>query len=244
MPTVAIVKHVPLEGAGSLEGCLREAGLDLVAVNAFDRAVRWPEVAELGGVLIMGGPMNVDEEAKYPFLKTETAWIKQLLKNQVPTIGICLGAQLLAKALGAKVTQAEQKEIGWYPIMREPDAEGDPVCAAFGQTETVFQWHGDTFAIPKQAAWLFSSPLCQNQAFRYGDFAYAFQFHIEVTDKMIQQWLKDAVMQQELATLKGVIDPAVIRAQIPTHIQRLQELSKHVARGFIERVQAFCMSER
>ena len=124
------------------------------------------------------------------------------------------------------------------PIMREPDADGDPVMAAFGQTETVFQWHGDTFALPKGATRLASSPLCPEQGFRYRDNVYALQFHLEVTEAMVRAWMRTPVNRAELATLKGIVDPLVIRRASSGHVDRLKELSRHVAGAFAQLVDA------
>ena len=117
--------------------------------------------------------------------------------------------------------------------MRESGADGDPLCEAFGQTETVLQWHGDTFALPKGAVQLFSAPLCAQQGFRYGAAAYGLQFHVEVTEAMIRAWLANAGNRKELAALAGIIDPASIRRQAPQHLARLEELSAHVAGTFV-----------
>jgi GMP synthase (glutamine-hydrolysing) len=180
----------------------------------------------------MGGPMGVYEQARYPFLSTEIALLKDAVAAGLPVLGVCLGAQLLAAALGAKVAKNPQKEIGWHPLMREPGADGDPLFAAFGQTETVFQWHGDAFALPKGAVRLASSPLCPQQAFRFGRSAYGLQFHVEVTETMVRAWLQQRDNRAELATLKGAIDPTAIRNQTGQHINRLAALSHAVAQAF------------
>ncbi len=116
--------------------------------------------------------------------------------------------------------------------MREPGADGDPLMAPFGQTETVFQWHGDTDSLPRGAVRLASSPLCQEQGFRYGDTIYALQFHVEVTEAMIRVWMRSAANRKWLAALRGTIEPMAIRRQSPQHVRRLSELSHHVATAF------------
>ena len=259
MKRLVVVQHVPYEGLGTFETVFRQAGCSLRTLNAADPKVRWPSVDSFDGLVVMGGPMGVYEQAKHPFLKKEIALLQQALNARLPVLGVCLGAQLLAAALGAKVTRNPQKEIGWYPVMREPDADGDPLCEPFGQTETVFQWHGDTFTLPKGAVRLASSPLCaeslasgsgfhpessrrMEQAFRYGDLAYGLQFHVEVTDAMIRSWL--TVNKRELSSLKGVIDPDAIRSQTPQHLARLQELSGHVATTFGELVKSAAHASR
>ncbi len=227
-----IIQHVPHEGAGVFGPVFREAGCSLRTLNAADPKVTWPRLNGIDGLVVMGGPQSVYQQARYPFLRNEIALLQDALKAKRPILGVCLGSQLLAAALGAKVTANPQQEIGWYPLMREPGADRDALCETFGQTETVFQWHGDTFALPKGATRLFSSPVCPEQGFRYRDNVYALQFHVEVTHAMIRAWLQVPANRAELARLQRVIDPAAIRQQTPQHIGRLGELARHVAASF------------
>lgn len=230
-PRVLVITHVPHEQLGTFEPAFKKAGLALDFLNAASAKV-WPQPASFDGLVVMGGPMSVHDQTKYPFLKKEIQLIQSAVKSKKPVLGICLGSQLLAAALGAKVYKNHTKEIGWYPLMREPAADGDSLCEAFGQTETVFQWHGDTFDLPEGAVQLFSAPLCQQQAFRYGSNAYGFQFHVEVDEAMIRAWLLNAGNKKELAALKGQIDPAVIKAQTAQHAGRLKMTANHVANSF------------
>ena len=230
--TILVIQHVPHERLGTFEETFTKAECHLQPLNAYDAKNTWPRLDKIDGIVSMGGPQSVNEQAKYPYLMREIELLNDALKAQVPILGVCLGAQLLAAALGAKVTKNPQKEIGWYPLTRELGADGDPLFEPFGQTETVFQWHSDTFALPKGAVRLASSPLCQEQAFRYGDNVYGLQFHVEVTEAIIRAWMQTPVNKAELISLRGVIDPMSIRRQSPHHIARLQELSSHIATGF------------
>jgi GMP synthase (glutamine-hydrolysing) len=146
---------------------------------------------------------------------------------------ICLGSQLIANALGARVYPSGIKEIGWYDLKPTADAENDLLLRHLHSTEKVFQWHGDTFDLPKGAVHLASSPLCVNQAFRYGRNAYAFQFHLEVDSRMIDVWLDAPQNRDELAALNGKIDPQMIRAETARHIDRLKNLSRSIFGDFI-----------
>ena len=236
MTTLLVIQHVPHERLGTFEAAFKAAGCAIRTLNAFEAfepKATWPSGGEFDGLVVMGGPQGVYEQATYPYLTREIALLQQALKARKPVLGVCLGAQLLAAALGARVTKDDQKEIGWYPLMREPGADGDPMWEPFGQTETVFQWHGDTFTLPKGAVQLASSPLCAQQAFcysRYGSSAYGLQFHVEVTEAMIRAWLR--VNANELKALRGRIDPETIREQTADHLPRLRELSRHVAATF------------
>ncbi len=151
-------------------------------------------------------------------------------------MGICLGSQLLAKTLGAKVYPGRRKEIGWYSVELTAAAADDRLFAQSG-VRTVFQWHGDTFDLPAGAVHLARSPVCENQAFRYGSNAYGLQFHIEMTAAMIDDWLTEAGNCRELAEL-DYIDPRSIRAQTGEELPRLQALAADVLGRFAEMCQA------
>ena len=232
MTKLLVIQHVPHERLGTFEEAFRRAGCSIMPLNTYDPTSAWPSLEAFQGLVIMGGPQSVCEQATYPYLTKELQLLRDILTRHLPILGVCLGAQLLAAALGATVTKNPDKEIGWYPLMREPDADGDALFEPFGQTETVFQWHGDTFALPKGAVRLASSPLCHEQAFRYRDHVWGLQFHVEVTEAMIRAWMQTPVNKAELASLKGVIDPMAIRRQSPQHVERLKELANHVAATF------------
>jgi GMP synthase-like glutamine amidotransferase len=151
-------------------------------------------------LIMLGGPMSVNDEHDYPYMTREMKLAEQFMKQGKRVFGICLGAQLMAKALGAKVFPGQEKEIGWYDIEFKDAGLTDPRMAHLateGKSCKVFQWHGETFDIPQGAERLAMSELYPNQAFRYGNHAYAFQFHIEVTRQMIFDWLKDQPVDQK-----------------------------------------------
>jgi GMP synthase-like glutamine amidotransferase len=230
---VFVFRHVPHETLGTVATALQSAGLATRYVDLFDS----PEVPEgrqlerAAGLVVLGGPMNVDETDKYPFLAAEVQRIREAVDAEVPVLGICLGAQLLAKALGARITANRVKEIGWYPLQFTPQAAADPLLAGCGDAATVFQWHGDTFALPAGTVHLARSKACENQAFRCGISAYALQFHIEVTAEMIDDWLSDPNNRRELAAL-DYIDPQAIRRQTPEKLPAMAALGARVFARF------------
>jgi len=234
MSKVLIFQHVAYEILGTLNPLLKEHRYRLRYVN-FDRHPHQQiDIAGYQGLIILGGPMNVDQEESCPHLREELRAIETALQADIPILGICLGAQLIAKALGADVGRNPCKEIGWYNVQRTEAGKGDPVLSHFGETEKIFQWHGDTFEMPRDAVHLASSKACLNQAFRYGDRVYGFQFHLECDEAMIYRWLEVPRYREELEELKGTIDPQGIRAQTPTHIANLMALSQRTFGAFLD----------
>ncbi len=137
--------------------------------------------------------MNADEDAKYPWLAAEKELVRASIRAGKHALGICLGAQIIARALGAPVTRNPHMEIGWFPIQTTPEANAHPVCAALPVATTVFHWHGDTFEIPDSAVRIASSEACANQAFAFGPRVLALQFHLEVGSDDVRRFVEDGV---------------------------------------------------
>jgi len=185
---VLIIKHVEIEGPGLIEYCLMREKIPYQILN-INSDIRLPRLDDLSHIVILGGPMNVYEEDQYPFLKVEDLFIKEAIERGKSILGICLGAQLIAKALGARVFKASVKEIGWYDVSLTRIGSRDPLFSSLPKTFPVFQWHGDTFEIPKAAKLIATSTDVPHQAFRYGENVYGLQFHLEVTEEMIKDWM-------------------------------------------------------
>jgi len=251
MKPVWVVRHVPHEGLGIIADSLRRCEVPFVTIDAFAGTLPSFKPRELSGLIVMGGPMNADQTDRFPFLGEEVRWLREAVDADLPVLGVCLGSQLLAKSLGAQVRANGIKEIGWYEIELLPSAATDPLFhdlipprpLGVGRGEgadiatpeprtlnpqlTVFQWHGDTFNLPASAAQLARSPQCENQAFRFGRAAYGLQFHMEVTDAIINDWLCETGNCGELAEL-NYIDPAAIRRQTPEKLPPMQALGRTV----------------
>lgn len=181
-----IIKHVPEEGPG-LFSTLLPQGCKTILAGSDD----FPAYDDVTGVLIMGGPMGVYEKEKYPFILKELSFIRNCFERGVKIFGVCLGAQMIAEALGGKVYKGEKEEIGWYKITHTEEAHFDPVFSIFPKELSVFQWHGDTFYLPPQAIRLAYSENYTNQAFRVGRNVYGLQYHIEVTEEIIKEWFPE-----------------------------------------------------
>jgi GMP synthase (glutamine-hydrolysing) len=229
---ILALQQVPVETLGTIGTVLADAGLDCRSIQLYREAPRHLELDQAGGLVVLGGPMNVDQTDQYPFLAAELEWIREAIERGLPVLGVCLGSQLMAKALGAEVTPNAVKEIGWYPIELTPEAADDRLFgreagAAPVSRPTVFQWHGDTFELPPGAVSLARSEACENQAFRYGDRAYALQFHLEVTAEMIGLWLDEPGNRRELAEVE-YIDPQAIREQTPQQLPAMHAYGQRV----------------
>ncbi len=189
---VLIIKNVFSEGPGTIEDHLRAASASYSVIDlSVGDAV--PALDPFTHLVIMGGPMAVYEMHRYPYLVNEALLINEAIKANKHVLGVCLGAQMLAHVLGARVYPGQKKEIGWYDVALTPDGMRDPLLSMLAlpskNAAQVFQWHGDTFDLPPGAVRLAFSDLFPNQAFRYNDRVYALQFHIEVTPVIVHNWL-------------------------------------------------------
>jgi GMP synthase-like glutamine amidotransferase len=179
------LQHVPFEGLGSIEPWLLEAGHEIGCTRLYDNPAL-PSPSDVDLLIVMGGPMSINDEADYPWLADEKRFIREVIDRGTPVLGICLGAQLIASALGAKVTANPMKEIGWYPI-EGLSSQSDDSAFNFPSSLPVFHWHGETFDLPPGAIHLARSEGCEHQAFLLGRKVMGLQFHLETTPDSARQ---------------------------------------------------------
>jgi GMP synthase (glutamine-hydrolysing) len=181
------ITHVAFEDLGSFEQILKEEGCEIQYLNAAcdDLSVVNPETDDL--LIILGGPVSVNDIDEYPFIQAELKMLTKRLKADKPTLGICLGAQLIAKAMGARVYPGQRREIGWSPIHLDEAGSRSALRHLVGEGVSVLHWHGETFDLPEYAEHLASTEHYANQAFSYGK-TLALQFHPEVTRRGLEQW--------------------------------------------------------
>jgi GMP synthase (glutamine-hydrolysing) len=234
MRKLLVCQHVPFEILGTLDPLFRDAGFRIRYVN-FGRDVgASPCLDRYRGMVILGGPMNVDEIEQHPHLDTEVRLVREAIAQQIPVLGICLGAQLIAKALGAQVRPTAAREIGWYDVAVTEEGRHDPLFAHFRDTERVFQWHADAFDLPPGAVPLARADGCTQQAFRYGSNVYGLQFHLEVDEPLIERWLRVPLHQADLESMGGAAHAERIRIETALHIARLHALSVSTFGEFIK----------
>ena len=238
---VLAIRHIPREGAGTLETFLSKRKISLNYWDIAENPSEPSDLLEYDCYVILGGPMGVYEEDTYPFIRKEVVLIQTLIAAQKPMLGICLGSQLIAKALGADVRKGPKKEIGWYGVALTQEGREDTSFAqllnsgrAFPSDLTVFQWHGDTYDLPQGASELAYSALYRYQAFRYGTCVYGLQFHIEMTERMIREWITAGA--DELVSVKKGIDPSRILKDSPVHLSELQKKAFHFYEAFFEKM--------
>jgi GMP synthase (glutamine-hydrolysing) len=221
---VLAIQHVRCETLGTLGDALGEAGIPFDVVRTFEGQPVPNNLKGSNGLIIMGGPMGVYEQDRHPFLRQEIRLIEEALRQDIPLLGICLGSQLLAAALGAPVTKGKSKEIGWHPISLTQAAMHDPLWAELGPSFVAYHWHGDVFELPSGAVSLASSEMTPHQAFRYGRSAYGFLFHMEVTEHIIKEMVKTFQDELQSAGLNGL---GVVQ-QARKHLPRLGDIGKSV----------------
>lgn len=224
------LQHVPFEKLGSIEPWSRTHGYSLSATK-FYQGDPLPEMKSIDWLIVMGGPMNIYEEDKYPWLVQEKKLIEQAIKERKVVIGICLGAQLIADVLGAKIFQNQYKEIGWFPIYLTDKAKESPLFNFLPQKLNVFHWHGDTFDLPAGAAQVAQSEACHNQAFIYNGKVLALQFHLEVMLENVQQII--AYCGNEISEGKYIQKPKEMLAQ-EKDFRKIQEAME----GILDRLPA------
>lgn len=225
-----VLRHTQAEGLGLLANALREMGvhhryLDLPRGEPLPRDLRG-----IGGLIVLGGPMAAYEQEKHPFLATESALVERMLAAGRPILGICLGAQLIAQVLGARVYAGERREVGWKPITLTDDGLDDPLLAGGDPSLTVFHMHGDTYELPADARHLARSDAYEQQAFRYGDLVYGFQFHLEFTDTIIGRLVSEPESRDYI--VQAGVDPQKLLTETPAQVRGLTDTALRIFSGF------------
>jgi GMP synthase (glutamine-hydrolysing) len=220
---VLIVKNISIEGPGTIEDFLKKEDISFSIVELGSGELI-PPLESFDTIVVLGGPMGIYDMDKHPHLMIVSRVIREAINRDMRVLGICLGSQMIAHCFGAEVYPGPEKEIGWHHIELTGEGLKDPLMRKlaihpkvgdFWRRFTVFHWHGDTFDLPLGAVLLASSNLYKNQAFRYGDKVYGFQFHIEVTKDMLLEWGKGLPdSKQIMIETEKIYDEYVGRAMI------------------------------
>ncbi|MGB5625194.1 MAG: type 1 glutamine amidotransferase [Woeseiaceae bacterium] len=233
-PKILVFQHVPFEPLGTLDPLLKESGFRIRYVNFGREPDAKPALEKYEALIVLGGPMNSDQIESYPNLVTEVEIIREAVDRDMSILGICLGAQLLATALGGAVSRNPVREIGWHDVDLTELGAADPVLSSFAGTQQVFQWHEDGISLPPGAVHLASSDLSAVQAFRYGKHAYGFQFHLEASESLIERWLTVPDHQETLNDECGRVSAEAMRKQTAESIGPLKVLSQRTFRRWVD----------
>ena len=232
--TLLALQHIACEPPAAFEDELRERGLDLVRVE-LDEGEPAPDWREFAGLIVMGGPMGAYEEEAHPWLAAEKQALGEAAEAGHPVWGVCLGAQLLAGALGARVYPGAEAEVGLLQVELSDAASGDAVFAHAPRSFPTLQWHGDTFDLPEGATLLASSPAYRNQAFRYKS-AYALQFHLEVSPELAAEWGAVPAYARSLEAIRGPGALDRLIAEVGEHADTTLPLAHSLFGRWLERV--------
>ena len=233
MAKVLVFQHVAAEPLGTLDPMLRNRGHRIRYVNFHRHPAAQPQVDRYDALIVLGGPQMPDQGDRFPHLNVEMRCIEQALRRDMPVLGICLGAQLLAYTLGGGVRALKQWEIGWYDLEPTHLAAADPLFCALPEPHPVFQWHGYTFDLPEGAVHLARSATCENQAFRYSHHAYGLQFHLELDERLINRWLNHPEYRADLEAQGRGTDAEQIREETHRLIGQSVALSDEIFGGFL-----------
>ncbi|MBL7711025.1 MAG: amidotransferase [Chitinophagaceae bacterium] len=220
---IHIFQHVPYEGPGSIADWLSAQGYEYSIIRLYEKGYTFPALEEMDALIVLGGPMGVYDEWDHPWLYREKAFIEDCMDAGKKVLGICLGAQLIACCLGARVCTATQKEIGWYPVVPTPECSTVPwLQELFREQPFVFHWHGDQFDIPyDESIHVLSSQANKRQAFVKGEQVIALQFHAELTEDWLAGMLEQG--RQELKAAPYIQAQADIEAG-SRHIDSCRQL--------------------
>ncbi|WP_322052558.1 glutamine amidotransferase [Paraburkholderia bannensis] len=215
---VLAIRHVYFEDLGSFERVLGDRGRPVRYVDVGFARVGALNPTSASLMVVLGGPINACDDARYPTLAPIAALIEKRIAAGLPTLGICLGAQLIARVLGARVYAADHKEIGWTPLTLTDAGRASPLRHVDGASTSMLHWHGDTFDLPPGATRLASTPLCENQAFAWGDNVLGLQCHPEVRADRFEPWLIGNAGELDAAG----IDINTLRAETAQRAPRME----------------------
>jgi GMP synthase-like glutamine amidotransferase len=217
------LQHVPFEGLGSIKPWLEEEGYEITSTKFF-KSELLPDPKLIDLLIVMGGPMSVNDKERYPWIVPEIQFINKVILLGKPALGICLGAQLIASAMGAEIYQNSGKEIGWFPV--EGISLADTSNFKFPESMTVFHWHGETFNLPQGATHLARSQGCENQAFQLGKSVIGLQFHLETTPESARELVSNC--RDELQQAKYVQTESEILSAKPETYNAINRLMSEI----------------
>jgi len=235
MQPVLCVRNDRDDTLGIAVSALGEHGMPVIRLDAFEAEPRWPELEEISGLVVFGGEMNVDEVERFPNWLTQRELMRRAVDAGLPVLGICLGAQMLARALDARVYRAPVRELGFKPIRVTEAGQADPLLGAFHTGDRVFQWHEDTFDLPDGAELLAAGDDVRVQAFRMGRNAWGVQFHFEVDAEGVDAWLRVAEPSLERVWKRKADE---VREELRLYLDAQRQRSRQLFKAFARLIES------
>ena len=230
---ILILQHIACEPPGIYEDILAEKGASIQRVEV-DEGQQLPDWRAFDAIIAMGGPMSVNDGETLPWLNTEKRWVREAVLAGQPYWGVCLGAQLLAASLGARVYAGVRPEVGIMPVFLTAEALDDAVFSGLPRELLTFQWHGETFDLPQGAVLLATSPAYPNQAFRWGKKAYGVQFHVEISTDLVKQWSQVPAYQSALERVLGVGAATTVVGDVSREQKTLHSCARRMFENWLE----------
>lgn len=227
-----ILQHLDIEPPALIADVLLEAGHTLTTVH-LDQGGELPDSTDhINGVIIMGGPQSAND-MQINYIREELIWLEKAIEDGLPMLGICLGAQMMAKAAGAEILSSPVRELGWFPVYQTSASETDPLFALMQDGLMVFQWHGETFSMTDSMTLTATHPDVPAQAFRLGKAQYGLQFHVEVKEHIIEDWIKTGHSECQYLGSSGINK---LRCQTPEYIQSMQNFCRQMTQSWLREI--------
>lgn len=209
---VLIIQHAPHEHPAAIRRALESQGVQSLLIRPY-LGESYPNLKEIRGLISMGGPMGANDEAEHPWIIPECELLRAAVEASLPTVGVCLGGQMMARALGGFVKRHTVAEVGWFPVQLNAEGKKDRILGSAGTSRPiVYQWHQDSFYPPKHAVLLATSQHCERQAYRIGERAYGFQFHPEADHQLVNEWLAIEGVETEIAAIQKEYGPKTVQS--------------------------------
>ncbi|PJA32046.1 MAG: GMP synthase [Zetaproteobacteria bacterium CG_4_9_14_3_um_filter_53_7] len=226
-----ILQHLDIEPPALIGEVLEAAGHSLNTIHLDQHELLPSSSSNFDGIIIMGGPQSANDETDY--IRAELVWIKQAIEQQVPMLGICLGAQIMARAANAEVTASPVSELGWHPVYHTSETANDPLFSDMPDGLAVFQWHGETFSLTDTMTLVATHPDVPAQAFRLNKAQYGLQFHIEVDEAIIETWIAHGESERNHLGIEGI---RLLHKDTTLYLGAMQHFCKTMVGNWLARI--------
>jgi len=225
-----VIQHLGIEPPALIGEVIESASHTITTIH-LDKADSLPDSNNFDGFVIMGGPQSANDEREY--IRAELAWVKEALDTKMPMLGICLGAQIMAKAAGAEIFASPVHELGWHPVYHTVETENDPLFKVMPDALPVFQWHGETFSLTDTMTLIATHPDVPSQAFRLGKAQYGLQFHVEVDESIIEAWIASGESERAFLGTEGI---SLLHRESSLHLKSMQHFCRNMVNNWLKEI--------